>query len=294
MKNLFKINLALVLTLFLVTSCSKNKDADEQKEKVITAAEMQNTFNPFDEQGIMYKGFLNTIASDSDRFKEGGIMAEDDWEAPQIRKDIGGWDVGQIAAFNGDIGGWDVGQIAAFNGDIGGWDVGQILSFAMRFNSTNGKDSSDLARRNLSMQLEAFSGMNMADIEDECWYHPSRCKKFINAVQILEPSNGGTAHDRTIKYINAVRDLEAKVQGDVKINQAEKDAFLISYSIARHAAGYWYNISRNSNEPVGKITTNMVHLSTLGSSTAFFETDTKEVGVGTALLSAYIATGRAN
>ncbi len=280
MKSLFKVSLAMISALFLVTSCSDDND-ETQKEKAITQAEMQNSANPYDEQGVLYHGFLVHIT------------AEDDWEAPRVIEDIGGWDVSKIAEFEKDIGGWDVGQISE-NNDIGGWDVGQIVSFAMGVNEDNGKDFSDRAKRILSAQLEAFSGLNTISPHTDCWIHPEWCKDFTNPVEILSSSNGGTAHDRTIKYINAVREQEAKIQGNDKMNEAEKDGLLVSYSIARHAAGYWYNESRDSDEPVGKITTNMIHLSTLGASTAFIATDTEEVGVGTAILSTYIATGRAN
>lgn len=271
MKNLLKISVAMMLALFLITSCSKKKDApkpDDKKEVAITQAEMQNKANPYDEQGNMYNGFLNAMASDS-----GGI---------------GGWDVGQLAQFNGDIGGWDVGQLAENNGDIGGWDVGQIVNAAMDFYGSQGKDFGDGTKRNLSTQLKVFSSMNISEHND-CWLHPDWCKDFVNPVEILNVSNGGTLHDRTIKYINAVREKEVKLMGNDKMNQAEKDGLLICYSIARHAAGYWYNETRN-NKPNGKFTFNIVRLSTLGASTAFISTDTKEVGVGTAILSAYIAT----
>lgn len=99
MKNLIKISLAITLASFLITSCNKNKDADDQKEKAIAPAEMQNKANPFDVQGVLYNGFLNAMATDTSRFKEGGIMAADDWDAPKAIKDIGGWDVGKIAAY---------------------------------------------------------------------------------------------------------------------------------------------------------------------------------------------------
>ena len=166
MKNLFKINVAMILALFLISSCSK-KDAVDQKEKDITEAEMQNKANPNDEQGMFYNGFLSAIA----KYNDGGITADDDWEEPKIIKDIGGWDVSKIAAFNGDIGGWDVGQISTNDG-IGGWDVSKILGFAMYYNNKNGKESGDQARTNLSMQLEAFSGLGTYSPIDDCLWRP--------------------------------------------------------------------------------------------------------------------------
>ena len=285
MKNLLNINLAILLALFLITSCSNDKD-EVLKEGAINQTEMQNKANPYDEQGVMYNGFLNAI------IKEQGTGG---WDVGQLTEANGvdNWDVGQIAQFNGDIGGWDVGQLTEANG-VDNWDVGQVISFALGFNGSNGKDSSDKAERNLSMQLEAFSGMQNISSAFECQLYPDRCPDYKESVRALDPSNGGTAHDRTIKYINNVRDQEAKIQENDKINEAEKKAFLISCSIARYAAGYWYNESLNSDEPTSKTSINMVQLSILGATTAFTATDTEEVGIGTAILSAYIAAGGGN
>ena len=291
MKSLLKVSLAMMLAIFLVTSCIEDKDeADNQKEEPITKAEMQNNANPYDEQGVMYNGFLHAIATEGQ-----GIGGWDVSKLADFRKGIGGWDVSKLALSNGDKGGWDVSKIAISSGDKGGWDVSKLVSFAMGFTGDNGKDNSDLAQRRLSTQLKVFSDLKVISPVLECQLYPERCKYFTNSViHMLDASNGGTAHDRTLKYINAVRDLEAKILIDDKMNNAEKDGFLVSYSIARYAAGYWYNESRISDEPIDKITLNMIRLSALAASTAHVSTDSKEVGVGAAILSTYIATGRAN
>lgn len=257
----------MMLTLLLSTSCSKNDDDVEvpvdQNEEPITQTEMKNGANPFDDQGEMFNGFL-------------GIMEE---------QGVGNWDVGQLAEFNGDIGGWNVGQIMEEQG-VGGWDVGRIVSQAMRYNGENGKDSSDTARRNLFLQIEAISGLGTFSPIDDCLWRPDRCPKFQLAIAALDSSNGGTAHDRTLKFIGMIRDQEAEIQGDGEMEQTEKKTLLISFSIARHAAGYWFNQTRETDVSTDKVSPNMIQLSTIGASTALMATDSQEVGVSTAILSA--------
>lgn len=289
MKNLFKINLAMMLALFLISSCKKDEVVKpDVQEDAITTTEMQNKANPFDVQGVLYNGFLNAISTNDEK----DLGNWDVGQLAQFRKDIGGWDVGQIASNNG-IDGWDVGQIAAFNGPIEGWDVGQVISFAMAINSSNGKESGDKANRNLSMQLEAFTNLGTFSPIDDCLWRPDRCKHTKLALAALDLSNGGTAHDRTLKFISIIRDQEADIQKNGEMNEAEKKAALILSSIARHTAGYWFNQTRERDEPNNEILINMIQLSSIGVAAAMMATDSEEVGVGTAILSTYIATGRA-
>lgn len=279
MKNLIKISLSMMLTLFLFASCSKNDDETpepDQKAKAITQQEMQNKANPYDEQGAMFTGFLKVMANDGD---------------------LGGWDVSQIAAFNGDLGGWDVSQIAAKDGGPDGWDVGQVIDLALKFNS---KDDGDKASPIiLHMQLEAISGMGNFNPIDDCLWRPDRCKKFQSAIQALDSSNDGTAYDHTLKFINTIRKQEAEIQDDDEMKDLEKKDFLISYAIARHAAGYWYNAIIGDDQPfpwdkhhVGFLK-KIISINTQGASAAFMGTENEEAGVSTAILSAYIAKGGA-
>lgn len=268
----------MMLTLLLSTSCSKNDDdevlaPDTQNEKAITQAEMQNNSNPFDGQREMFNGFLKVLANNGD---------------------LGGWDVSQLTQFNGDLGGWDVSQIANYNGDLGGWDVSQIIDQAMDYNEENGKASGDVARESLFMQIEGISGMGVFSPIDDCLWRPDRCRLFKLAIAVLDSSNGGTARDRTLNFINSIRDQEAEIQGNGEIEQTEKDMLLISLSIARQAAGYWFNQTRETDVPMDKVSPKMIQLSTLGASTALMSVDSKEVGVSAAILSAYVASGKAN
>ncbi|MGB3343261.1 MAG: hypothetical protein WBA61_05075 [Aequorivita sp.] len=276
MKNVFKISSITLSAILLITSCSKNDDETLEPsgliETEITQVEMQNRANPLDDQGEMYGEFLTVL---------------------EFNGDIGGWDVGQLAQFNGDDDSWDVGQIFENNG-IGGWDVGQIASAAMKFNESKGRDFGDEARRNLMLQLEALSGLATFNPIDDCKWRPDRCKWLKATVAAMDISNGESAHDRTIKFIDEIRDQEAEIQMDGEMGQAEKNTLLISLSIARHAAGYWYNQALKNNKANTKIPMNMIQLSTLGASTGLMATESEEVGVGTAILNAYIATGRAN
>ena len=265
----------MMLVLFLISSCKKEQVSKPDVSKdAITPTEMQNKANPFDVQGVLYNGFLNAIQTDS----------VDPWHD---------FDAGNYLVSNDGIGGWDVSKIAAYDGDLGGWDVSKIISFAMAFNSSNGKESDDIAIRNLSMQFEAFSNLGTFSPIDDCLWRPDRCKHTKVALAALDPSNGGTAHDRTLKFISIIRDQEADIQKNGEMNEADKKALLILSSISRHAAGYWFNQTRESDKSNDKILVNMIQLSTIGAYTAITATNSEEVGVGTAILSTYIATGRA-
>ena len=114
------------------------------------------------------------------------------------------------------------------------------------------------------------------------------------SIQAFDPSNGGTENDRTIKFIDIVRDQEVVIQENGKMSEVEKRALLILSSISRHTAGYRFNQTRVTDVPTDKVSVNMIQLSTLGASAALLATNSEEVGVGTAILSAYVASGRAN
>ena len=265
----------MMLVLFLISSCKKEQDSKPDVSKdAITPTEMQNKSNPFDVQGVLHNGFLNAIQTES--------------TAPKHD-----FDAGNYLVSNDGIGGWDVSKIAANDGDLGGWDVSKIISFAMAFNSSNGKESGDKANRNLSMQLEGFSNLGSFSPIDDCKWRPDRCKHTKLALAALNPSNGGNAHDRTLKFIRIIRDQETDIQKNGEMNEAEKKAALILSSIVRHAAGYWFNQTRESDIPNDKILANIVQLSSVGASAAMMASDSEEVGVGTAILSTYIAAGRA-
>lgn len=271
MKNLLRISSAMMLTLFLFTSCDKDETSEDEKAKPITLSQMQNSKNPIDEQGTMYFDFLTKLAENND---------------------IGGWDVGQLAEANG-IEDWDVGQIAQSD-DKNGWDVSKIRSLAMDFNKSKGKDSGEKAQRSLGIQFEVFSNIQMISDAHECQRYPDRCPDYK---KYLEEKNkkisGGSDRDRTIKFIEALRDKESVVLANGEMSEEEKEAFFTMATIARHAAGYWFNETLESEEST-RISSNMIQLSTHGALTALHEANTKEMGVGTAILTAYVASGRAD
>ena len=273
MKNLLRISSAMLLVSFLFTACDKDKDETPEKNEVkpITQSEMQNSKNPYDEQGTMYFDFLTELAEN---------------------KDIGGWDVGQLAEANGKED-WDVGQIAQSE-PKNGWDVSKVSSLAMTFNKSKGKDSGDKAQRSLTTQIKEISNLKIITPKNECEVYPERCKYYLEALEALNDSDDGTVHDRTIKFIKFLINGDAEIQENDKMNKEEKKNDLILSSIARYAAGYWFNETLKSDQPNSEVVINMIQLSTLGASTSFKATESEDVGVGTAILNAYVASGRAS
>lgn len=85
---------------------------------------------------------------------------------------------------------------------------------------------------------------------------PNLCRWFPSICDILTPSptfpglptnflsdeNGGSSTDRTLEFIQKVKELEDYVLKNEKLTQEQQNARLTQYAIARYSAAYWHNV----------------------------------------------------
>lgn len=79
-------------------------------------------------------------------------------------------------------------------------------------------------------------------IELLCKRFPRLCeylKPFL--FSILDPSHGGTSTERTLKFIEAVKEQEEKVMNTEQLKREDVEILLYYYAVARYSAGYWHN-----------------------------------------------------
>ncbi len=203
MKTLFKSGLAILSCLIILTACNKENDVQvNETEKEITAQQMQNKNNSEDQVGMLHNRFLDYFAANT-----------------KIDSEV--------------------------NFDL-------FLNVYTKFAAENKIDFNDVQRRTLSSSYSSLREMvgannNISNISlDMCKRFPALCNITgtgpYNPNNLLDKANGGTSYQRTLKYIDAIKSIEAKVIASKEIAEDDKRAILAYYTVARHSASYWHNV----------------------------------------------------
>ncbi|SFC59007.1 hypothetical protein SAMN05421747_115100 [Parapedobacter composti] len=207
MKNLLNTIAIALISLFIFTSCDKADDIPmEKKEREISNTQMQNPKNPYDKEGEQHNAFLDYFIAKADGSKE--------MNREKMLKIYADFYASQKMEFGDE-------QIAGY---------GELF--------------------------DAYSEMNIGVPSSN--FPPQFCRWFPVICDILTPSptfpyplplgllnedNGGTSTDRTLTFIDAVKENEAKILADKELSEEQQKALLNQHAIARYSSGYWHNVS---------------------------------------------------
>lgn len=209
MKTIFKSGLAILSCFIAFTACKKEEDRQvNQVEQEISAAQMQNKNNSYDQIGILHNKFLDYFSQN--------VPAE------------------------------------------GNVNFDAFLNIYTKFAADNQIDFDDTQRRTLNSSYGTFLEM-LGPNNDISNINPEMCKRFpalcnitgtgpYNPNGLLDKSSGGTSYERTLKYIDAIRDIEKKVIASKDITEDDRNAILAYYTVARHSAAYWHNVENAYRE----------------------------------------------
>ena len=134
----------------------------------------------------------------------------------------------------------------------------KLVSLYKAFYASQKMEFNETEMRNLNLRLEAFGAMKIGGP----YINPDLCKRFpgicnltgtgpYNPVELLAPSNGGTAYERATKYLAAIRNEETKIMKNDDLTEDEKQIVLTYYAVARHSAAYWHNVAYVQKEKSG-------------------------------------------
>src|SRR5690606_6884890 len=92
-----------------------------------------------------------------------------------------------------------------------------------------------------------------------CRWFPGICDIFTPSptfpyglpLPMLSKDNGGTSTDRTLKFIEAVKEIENKILNDKTLSEEQQKALLNQQAIARYSAGYWHNVNAIQKDKSG-------------------------------------------
>ncbi|TJZ60012.1 hypothetical protein FAZ15_14095 [Sphingobacterium olei] len=204
LQNLIAIALLGVVTL---TSCQKDDLPGAQvEEREISAKQLQNSKNPYDEEGALHNAFLDHFIAKSDGKKE--------------------------------------------------MNPEKMLEIYASFYAANDMEFGEEQVAGYHKLFEVYGEMNIERPISSL--PPNLCRWFPIICEILTPSptfpyalptgllnaeNGNNSTERTLKFIQAVKDIEGKILADKELSDEKRKALLNQYAVARYSAGYWHNVS---------------------------------------------------
>lgn len=205
MKNIIKLG-TFMLSLFIMTACNKNEDTKiSSTEKEISLSQMENKANRLDQTGKLHNQFLDYFAANVD----------------------------------------------SKNNDL---NIEDLISIYSKFARENQVNFDDEQRSNLSSAYNTMREMmgkesKLENISlDICKRFPAICDITgtgpynPNPINILANTTGETSYDRTLKYIESIKDIENKVLASKEFNEKDMETILAFYSVARYSAAYWHNV----------------------------------------------------
>lgn len=202
MKNLIKTSIATLLVFVMASSCKK-EDADQALvERQITANEMANGKNEFDNTGKQHNAFLDYYAQSS--LKSGNNA--------------------------------DVETLIRLANEFYKNDTNDATQPTLRLSSTIlGNVQEEIISiggpyRPIDLCKRFPSLCNI--------FNPSP-GPFIPFNILL--SSEGSSTDRTLKFIDKIKSVETELLSTKGLKDDEKAALLAYYSTARHSAAYWHN-----------------------------------------------------
>lgn len=214
-KNIFKVTLVALCGMLMFISCDDINSSTEKEppaEKAITAQQMQNDKNPFDNEGVMHNKFLDYIGKE---------MADDTTRS-----------------------------IDRLNMIIERFYTQNNMEFTredMQMYSTVFDVFKEL---NIGGPVQEYPFVELA--ESLCSQYPEVCdllsptgpyNPYEAPSDILQENEETTSTERTLKFIDSTKEIETKLMRDKTLEDLQKNAILAKLSVARHSAGYWHNAS---------------------------------------------------
>lgn len=207
MKNLLNTIAIALIALFMFTSCDKTDEMPvEQQEREISNAQMQNSKNPYDKEGELHNAFLDYFIAKADGRKE--------MNREKMLVIYTDFYTAQKMEFGEE-------QIAGYQ---------QLFDIYAEMNE---------GERHWSFPPQL------------CRWFPALCFVLTPSptfphllpVGLLEEGNGATSTERTLKFIDAVKENEANILADKELSEEQRKALLNQHAIARYSSGYWHNVS---------------------------------------------------
>lgn len=274
MKNLLKVSSIAFVALAIFTSCEDDDNnviiEEKEIEEAISLQEIQNNNNPYENQGEIYTGLLNSMEQE---------------------QTLGDWNIPKLTEYNGGTKEWNVGQINR-NQPENGWSLEDLNDLAMQYYQSNSAINTH-SQEQLFMQLDIIASLEMVSPKHECELYPERCFTYPDEEEALNPNEDVSPRDRVINFINLMIEKESNIMENEELEDIQKRNQLVTSSIMRHTAVYWFNQTRKEEESNGEIIIDMIKLSSLGSKSILWESETPEIAVSIAALSGYVASGRA-
>lgn len=210
MNKFFSFTLTALFGILLLISCDSvnNDKKDQPEEREITASQIENPDNPFDKEGAIHNDFLDYF---------GEATAAD----------------------------------TALNQE-------QILEVIREYYARSEQEFGEEQAAAYARLFESYGELGIAGpifprpSDIFCRWFPQLCDifnpsgpfiPFALKTGSMNPENGGTSTERTLKFAEEVKALEGKLLDSEEIDGSAKEALLAQYAIARYSAMYWHNVS---------------------------------------------------
>lgn len=204
MKNLLKITLTAAVGLLLMSSCKKEEAITlTETEKEITATEMANPENPYDNEGKIHNRFLEyfiTNVGDANKIDQDRLNMIYEGFATANKMQYGQDETGH---FNELVGMYV--KLKAGKPDFIENASKQYPDWRELLNSTGP-------------------------------YNPNQI------ASPRDPASGLPTGKRMRMYIQDVKNEETNILKNKELNDEQKAVYLKYFSVARHSAGYWNNV----------------------------------------------------
>ncbi len=119
------------------------------------------------------------------------------------------------------------------------------------FHNENKMVFGDVQIREFGIFMDSFSQLNIGGPYKNlnlCKQYPALCNVTgtgpYNPLEMLIPTDATTSTDRTLAYIKAIAEEEAKVLRNDKLEDEVKKDLLHYYTVARHSSAYWHNVAK--------------------------------------------------
>ncbi|WP_461533919.1 hypothetical protein [Sinomicrobium sp.] len=214
MKNLF-FTTALILGSLMISCDTTQADEDldltqKKEEREITAKEMCNEKNPYDEQGVIHNELLDFYIAHTEDVKD---INPDRWIA--ITKEF----------------------YESKKMDFNTVDIGTFKEAIYIFEEAN------MYGDNLILNLCEYVPF-LCNIGTPGPYNPSPTwpDPFFNSEG--NDDENLTDTERALNYLQSIKTEENKILENSELNDEERIALLNYTAVARYSAGYWHNVMR--------------------------------------------------
>ena len=225
LNKLFNITLMALCGMLMFISCDEINSTTEKEppqETEITVKQIQNSENPYDEEGAIHNEFLDYLVEEI-----GDTKTLDEEKTMDIIKNF--YEENKMEFGGEQSQGFS--QLFSAYGQLG--QPGPLFPSPV-----------DELCRWFPALCDIFNPTGP--------FIP-----YALQTDILNDENGATTTERTLKFIEATKEQESKALADREIEEEHRTALLAQYAIARYSAAYWHNaeyIQKESNGYYGDLT----------------------------------------